>query len=101
MALSQIRPSISASSSHLLPLYLGTALACSYAVMSLPGRYFLAALLLAGLFAVAESSRSHPRLFYLIIAAALILPPFYPSVLGGEVPIHISSLLLFALALVV
>jgi O-antigen ligase len=101
MALSQTRLSISSSFSYLLPLYLGTALVCSYAVASLPGTYFLAALLLAGLFAVAQPGRPHPRLFYLIITTALIIPPFYLSALPGQIPIHICSLLLLALALMV
>jgi O-antigen ligase len=101
MALSQTKLSISSSPSHLLPLYLGTALACSYAVTSLPGRYSLAALLLAALFGFVEPSRLHPRLFYLITATALIIPPLYPSALGGEIPIHVSSLLLLALVLII
>jgi O-antigen ligase len=100
MALPQTRHPSASSLFYLLPLYLLTALICGYAATSLPGTYFLAGLLALGLLALAEPSRSH-RLFYLIIATALIVPPLYPSALGGDVPIYISSLFVFMLALMV
>src|SRR5262245_25172175 len=100
MALPQTRLPTASSLSHLLPLYLLIALTCAYAAASLPGTYFLGGLLLLGLLALAEPIRSC-RLFYVTVAAALIVPPLYPSALGGEVPVHISSLFVFLLFLMV
>ena len=100
MALPQTGHPTASSLSYLLPLYLLTAFTSSYAATSLPGTYFLAGLLPLGLLALAEPIRSC-RLLYVIIAAALIVPPLYPSALGGEVPIHISSLFVFVLSLMV
>jgi len=101
MKLPQTSLSFSSNSWHPLPLYLGTALVCSYAITSLPWSYCLAAVLSAGLLALARPTTSRLGLFYLVIASALIIPPFYPASLGGEMPVHVSSLLLLALLFVV
>jgi O-antigen ligase len=46
--------------------------------------------------------RSRASLLYLfiIIAATLIIPPLYPSALGGEIPIYASSLLFLILVII-
>ena len=52
-----------------------------------------AGVLLAGYTLSAACLRTWP---YLFVAAALIVPPLYPSVLGGETPVYVANLLFVA-----
>ena len=101
MVSSQVRFSVWSDPSHLWLLYLGTALVSSYAVTFLPWHYGLLTLSLVGLLVLAEPMRSRRFLFYLVIAAALVVPPLYLSAEDGEIPIHACSLLLLVLLIVV
>jgi hypothetical protein len=52
-----------------------------------------AAVLLAGYALSAACLRTWP---YLFVASALVVPPLYPSLLGGETPVYVANLLFVA-----
>jgi hypothetical protein len=63
------------------------------------GRSMVAATLLAAGVLLASYTLSNACFrtwSYLFVAAALIVPPFYPSVLGGETPVYAANLLFVA-----
>jgi len=52
-----------------------------------------AGVLLAGYTLSAACSRTWP---YVFLASALVVPPLYPSILGGETPVYLANLLFVA-----
>jgi len=78
-------------------LFLVAALLTSLLTVRLESSLLLlllaAGVLLAGYALSAACLRTWPHLF---VAAALVVPPLYPSVLGGETPVYVANLLFVA-----
>lgn len=81
-------------------LHLVFALASGFLVVFLPSPYLLASLALIGLLFLAGAWEKSPRVFlYLFCLTVFLVPPFYPSVLGGETPVYVSNFLCLSLVL--
>ncbi|PYV89792.1 MAG: hypothetical protein DMG05_12660 [Acidobacteria bacterium] len=81
-------------------LHLMIALVSSFMVVFLPSPSLLFSFVLIGLLALCVVwEKSAQGFLYLFCLSVLVVPPFYPSALGGGLPVYLSNFLFLSLVL--